>query len=297
MKIKGRRTNSDHSMSANLLSLPTFYSYMYKFFWTNSLVEHHESGNKSASNPFIVLKQSWSKFSATHPSHSIMSFLTERKSKQYEGAVEKEELFARGTSGTTTEKTTTVVEGIDPLAKLTPGQLFHKMMTTKVPEAPERNKTVDCIIRSSIWPQFYIHASSIQYQGIDIQELCNRPIPYGEYLILVTLVSLFFIILLVVIQVFISLNNTFLNLTFIQLTCPLTPLNPDPEFDLSDMIGGKYDDDFEEEGSGAIFSFESTNSSLSDARDRYPPSYEEALKMLPIFHDVHKKFRSGNQVV
>lgn len=58
----------------------------------------------------------------------------------------------------------------------------------------------------------------------------------------------------------------------------------------------KCDEDSGEESSQGIFSFECTDS-LAEIGDKYPPSYEEALKMLPTWNGYQGNIRLHTEVV
>lgn len=67
---------------------------------------------------------------------------------------------------------------------------------------------------------------------------------------------------------------------------------------MSDLgwLDEKYDDDSDEEASPGIFSFETTENMIEVREDKLPPSYEEALKMLPVWNG-KRAFHPINEVI
>lgn len=200
VRIKNKKMKNEHkSMSSFFLSLP--FSSSYKFTWTNSFVEQ-ETANKSVVSPFILLKHTWSKFSANYPFHSFPSFPIAKISKVYDELMnEKEVTTVKSVLETTTVESSdgTTLNAITTASPPKLQRLLAPVMAT-IKDVDKKNKTIDCIITNSFWPQFYIQASSIQYEGADLTKLCDKP-KLGEYIVLVSFLLAFFIIVLVFIQV------------------------------------------------------------------------------------------------
>lgn len=145
----------------------------YQISWIKSFEER-----SSEKSPFLMLKHSWSRFFANRS----FTFFKNEKSK------EKEE------STVTTKVNVTIIDN----KKHSNGSNIERLTATKIPEIKAENKSVDCYIRGGVWPPLYIQESSIQLRGI---EFCSKPTKFGRYAAIVSIVLIFFVILLFILQV------------------------------------------------------------------------------------------------
>ena len=171
-----------------------------------------------------------------YPSHSLFSFLKKERSDPREKSElkekvdpkeklepkekldPKEEQSRNETKSVERDETTTksfpvqMPTRIGQNHKTTPSPSMQELLKELAPK-DDYNKTVDCIIRSSIWPSFYIQASML-----NLTELCPKPSKFVQVTAIATVVILILITIVAFIQVRIKLLTNYLESILIDKT-------------------------------------------------------------------------------
>lgn len=168
------------------------FPFSYKISWTNTIVEQDSSDKEDPFNPIVLLKHSWSNFFKNSPSLSLSSSEQEEKQKGQQG-LEKD-----------TAKKRVKKLPLNNTSDAKESSKLEQLKTSLDTGSKPKNKTLDCILRSSVWPPFYFQSSNNQFEGVDLVELCARSHRVGHYMTIVAFILVIIIIVLIFIQVIIS---------------------------------------------------------------------------------------------